>query len=162
LERQRTSGMTAIAVLNVILGVLEILNGLFQLSGTLVLIYQLSRLDVFQIPTARLAFSLLILAMGIVGLIAGIGILRLRPSARTSSLVFAGLLIVSSVFSFFTVPIIASIGTYNIGSISAEGLARLIIFGGIYLVLPVSYSLLLLVVFGKPGWKARFAHSRTA
>ena len=40
-EKRRSGGMTAIAVLNITLGVLEIINGLFQLIGSLVLIYEL-------------------------------------------------------------------------------------------------------------------------
>jgi hypothetical protein len=97
------------------------------------------------------------LATGIVGLIAGIGMFALRPWARALSLVYGGLLILSCVFSFFAVPILASIGSYDIGSIDAYGLARLIIFSVIYVVMPVPYSLVLCVVFHKPAWKAAFA-----
>ena len=162
MEKCRTGGMTAIAVLNIILGGIGILNGLFLLLGAFYLMSELSRLGVFHIPVARLAFSLLILATGVVGIIAGIGIFRLRPWARALSLVYGGLLILSSVLSYFAVPIIATIGTYDIGSISADGLARLIIFCAIYVVIPVPYSLLLGVVFYKPAWKAAFAKGWTA
>jgi hypothetical protein len=113
-------------------------------------------------PTARVLFSVLILATGTVGLIAGVRLLALCPSARVLSLVFGGLLIFSSVFSFFTVPIIASIGSYDISSISTEGLVRLIIFGGIDVVLPVFFSFILFAAFYKPGWKATLAKDRTA
>jgi hypothetical protein len=165
LEKHRTGGMTAIAVLTIIFGGLGILSGLFHVLGSLVLMYELLRLGVFEIPIAStysLPFSLLVLATGIVGLIAGIGMFALRPWARELSLVYGGLLILSSVFSCFTLPIIATIGTYDIGSISASGLARLIIFGVIYLVLPVLYPLLLCVVFFSPAWKITFAKGRTA
>ena len=162
MEQERTGGMTAIAVLNIIFGGVGILNGLYLALGSFVLMYELLRLDVFQIPVARLAFALLILATGIVGLIAGIGIFALRPWGRALSLVYGGLLILSSVLSFFAVPIIAAIGTYDIGSLSAEGLARLIIFSLIYVVLPVPYALLLCVVFYKPAWKTTFAKGWTA
>ena len=157
MERHRTGGMTAIAVLNIIFGGLGILNGLFNVLGALALMRELLRLGVFEIPVARLTFSLLTLATGIVGLIAGIGIFALRPWARALSLVYGGLLILSSVFSFFIVPILASIGTYDIGSIDAYGLARLIIFSVIYVVFPVPYSLLLWVVFCTPAWRTTFA-----
>ena len=159
MERHRTGGMTAIAVFTIILGGLEILAGLFELLGSFVLMFELLRLGVFEIPT-RLTFSLLILATGIVGLISGIGMFGLRPRARTLSLVFGALLILSTVFSYFTVPIIATIGTYDIGSISAYNLARLIIFAAIYVVLPVLYSLPLCVVLCNPAWKTAF--SKTA
>jgi len=161
-ERQRTGGMTAIAVLNIAFGSLGILNGLFLVLGSLALMYELLRMGAFGIPIARLTFSLLILATGIVGLIAGIGMLALRPWARPLSLAYGGYLRLSSVFSFFTVPIIASIGTYDVGSISTYDLVRLIIFIVIYVVLPVFYSLLLFVVFSKPAWKTIFAKGRTA
>jgi uncharacterized membrane protein (DUF2068 family) len=161
-ERHRTGGMTAIAVLNIVFGGIGILNGLFQLLGSLTLMHELSRLGVFEIPMTRLTFSLLILATGIVGLIAGIGMFALRPWARALSLVYGALLISSSVFSFFIVPIIASIGTYDLSSIGGYDLARLIIFGMIYVVFPMPYSLLLCVVFYNPTWKATFAKGRTA
>ena len=162
METHRTGGMTAIAVLSIILGGLEILNGLFRLCGTLVLIYELLRLDVFELPTARLVFSLLILATGIVGVIAGFGTLALRPWARALSLVFGGLLILSAVSSYFIVPIISSLGTYDLRSLDAQGLARLIIFGLVDVVLPVSYAPLLFVVFSRPAWKTAFGKDGTA
>ena len=162
MERQRTGGMTAIAVLSIILGGLVILHGLFQALGAVVLMRELSRLGVFQIPMARVTFSLLVLATGVVGIIAGIGTLSLRPWARPLSLVFGGLLILSAVSSYVTVPIIASIGTYDLGSIVASGLVRLIIFGAICVVLPVLYSGVLCVAFHTPAWKAAFAKGGAA
>ena len=162
MERHRTGGMTAIAVFNILFGGLGILNGLYLVLGSLALMYELFRLGVFEIPVARLAFALLILATGIVGLIAGIGIFVLRPWARALSLVYGGLLIFSSVVSFFAVPIIASIGTYDVGSISAYNLARLIIFSVIYVVLPVPYFILSCAAFYKPAWKATFAKGGVA
>jgi hypothetical protein len=160
--RHRTGGMTAIAVLNIILGVLEILNGLFNLAGALVLIHESLRLDVFELPAARLMFSVLVLATGIVGIVAGIGMLALHSWARALSLVFGGLLILLAVSSYFIVPIIGSIGTYDIRSISADGLARLIIFSLVDVAFPVSYALLLFAVFSKPSWKTAFAKGETA
>jgi hypothetical protein len=52
MEQERTGGMTAIAVLNIIFGGVGILNGLYLALGSFVLMYELSRLDVFQIPVA--------------------------------------------------------------------------------------------------------------
>jgi hypothetical protein len=152
--------MTAIAVFNIFLGGLDILNGLYLVLGFIALMYELLRLDLFEIPIARLAFALLILATGIAGLIAGIGIFRLRPSARALTLVFGGLLIFSSAVSFFAVPIMASIGSYDVGLLGAYDLARLIIFSVMYVVLPVPYSLILSVVFYKPEWMTTFAKDR--
>jgi hypothetical protein len=159
-EKRRSGGLTAIAVANIALGVLEILNGLFQLVGSLVLIRELLRLGVFEMPAARLMFSFMLIATGIVGLVAGIRMTALRPSARTLTLVFGGLLILSAVCSFFVVPIIASIGSYDIRSISTDGLARLILFGVLYVALPVAYSVLLFVIFSRSDWRAAFAKDR--
>ncbi len=159
MEKHRTGGMTAIAVLNIVVGIIIILAGLFQLLFALTLTYELLRLGAFELPAMRLTFAFLILATGIVGLIAGIGMLSLRPSARDLSLVFAGLLIVSAVLSYFAIEIIASIGTYDLHSISAEGWVRLIIFCMVYVVLPVSYAVILLVVLSTHSWKSAFAKS---
>ena len=156
-ERRRTGGTTAIAILNIVFGGLGVLNGLFHLLGAAVLMFELLRLGVFEIPVARLAFSLLLLATGVVGVIAGVGMLALRPWARALSLGYGGLLILCCGFSFLMVPIIATIGTYNIGSVDAYGLARLILFSALYVVLPVIYSIVLGVVFYTRGWKTAFA-----
>ena len=157
MERHRTGGMTAIAVLNIVSGGLVILAGLFQALNAIVLMYELLRLGVFQIPMDRVTFALLVLATGIVGLIAGIGMVSLRSWARSLSLVYAGLLIVSCVLSYFSVPIIATIGTYDVGSLSPYNLARVVIFSVIYVVIPAIYSPILCVVFSKPAWKDAFA-----
>jgi len=148
-ESDRADGRPAIAALNVIVGGLLILAGLFQLLGVVILMLELFRQGVFYIPMPRLAFSLLVLATGIDGLIAGIGLLSSRPSARPLSFVFAGLLVLSAVLSCFAIPILASIATYNIGSLPASGLARLILFAAIYVVVPILYSLFLCVTLRK-------------
>jgi hypothetical protein len=158
-ERHRTSGMTVVAVLNIVFGGLEILKGLFHAAGAIMLMYELLRMGAFDIPMARVGFSLLLLATGIVGIVAGVGMLALRPWARAASLAFGGLLILSTALSFFAVPIIASIGTYNLGSLSAYDLVRLTIFVALYVVVPVSYAFVLCVVFYRPAWRTTFAKS---
>jgi hypothetical protein len=158
-ERRRTGGMTAMAVVNIVFGGFGILNGLYFVLGSFVLMYELLRLGVFEIPVARLAFSLLVLATGIVGLIAGIGIFRLRPWARALNLVYGGLLIFSFVAYFFVVPIIASIGTFDLSSMDAYDLVRLTVISIIHVIFPVIYSPLLYIVFSKSIWKATFAKS---
>ena len=99
MEKQRTSGMTTIAILNIVVGAIVILGGLFQLLYALTLFWNLLRMGVFDVPAIRLLFSFLLLATGIVGLIAGIKMRALRPSARELSFVFAGLLIASAALS---------------------------------------------------------------
>ncbi len=75
---------------------------------------------------------------------------------------FGALLILSCAFSFLMVPIIAAIGTYDLGSLSAYDLTRVIIFMVAYVVLPASYGLLLCIVFQTRKWKAAFATGSTA
>ena len=156
MERHRTGGMTVIAVLNIVVGGIEILAGLFPLRGA----YKWG-VDLFVIPAALVASALLVLAAGVVGIIAGIGMLRLRSWARRLSLVFGGLLILASsgllmlisVFTPFIMPIIASIGTYD----PSADPAAMIVFTVTYLVLPVLYAFVLCVVFRRPAWQATFA-----
>jgi hypothetical protein len=67
-ERHRTGGITAIAVVNIVFGGVGILNGLYLILGFLAFMYEGLRLGVFEFPVVRWAFSLLILTTGIVGL----------------------------------------------------------------------------------------------
>ena len=157
MARQRTTGMTAIAVVNILFGGLGIVDGLYLGLGFLAHMYELLRLGIFEIPIGRLAFSLLILATGIIGLVAGIGLLLLRRWARVLSLVYGGLLTSSAIASFIALPIIGTLGTHGLGEIDAYGLLRLIIFSAIYVVVPVPYSLILWIMFCKPARKTAFA-----
>jgi hypothetical protein len=154
--------MTATAVLSIFFGSVGILNGVYLLLGAVVMLYELLRFGIFMIPMARFAFAFLILGTGIVGLIAGVGVLRLRSWARPLSLVYAGLLIFSCVCSFFSLSIISTIGTYDIRTVNGYDLARLIVFSVVHILIPLSYSLLLTIVFYRPGWKAAFAKARIA
>jgi hypothetical protein len=146
LETHRTGGMIVIAVLNIVVGGIEILAGLFPLRGALEW-----GVDMLIVPAALVAFALLIFAAGVVGIIAGIGMLRLRSWARRLSLVFGGLLILVSgglllliaAFTPFIMPIIASIGTYD----PTVDQAAMILFTVTYVVLPVFYACVLSVVF---------------
>jgi hypothetical protein len=149
--------MTVISVLNIVVGGIEILAGLVQLAD----VYDLLRLGDIIILVARVAFGLPILAAGVVGIIAGIAMLALRSWARALSLAFAGLLILTSVvlliltavFTPLVIPVLASIGPYDL---SADNLG-LILFTVIYVALPVTYALVLCVAFRKPAWRATFA-----
>jgi hypothetical protein len=154
--------MTAIAVLNIFFGGVGILNGVYLLLGAVIMLYELLRFAIFMIPVPRFAFAFLILGTGIVGLVAGIGILRLHSWARPLSLVYAALLIFSCVWSFFSLSIISTIGTYDISQVNGYDLARLIVFSVIHIAIPVIYSLFLIIVFCKPGWKTVFAKARMA
>jgi hypothetical protein len=156
-ERYRTGGITAVAVLNIAFGGLVVLMGLFLALGVVALLYEQTRLGVFELPVARTAFASLVLATGTIGLVAGIGMFGLRPWARDLSLAFAILLIVCCVLSFFLVPIIGSIGTYDLRAIDAFNLVRLALFSAIFLAIPIIYAPILCVAFSRPAWKAGFA-----
>jgi len=157
LERHRTGGMTVIAVLTIVVGGIEALAGLVQLAD----VPDLLRVSDIIILVARLAFGLPILAAGVVGIIAGIAMLALRPSARTLSLVSGGLLILTpllllilmAVFTPLIIPVFALIGTHDL---SATNLG-LMLFTVIYVALPVSYGVVLCVAVRKPAWRATFA-----
>ena len=161
MDRRRTARLTAIVVPSIALGGLEILNGLYQLAGSFELMFEFLRLGFFEIPAGRLTFSLLILTIGVLGLTAGVGMLARRPWARVLSLVFGGLLIVSAVLSFFMVPIIATIGTYDVRSIGGYALMRLIIYSAIYVLFPALYSVVLFIVVRSPVWKIAFSNAST-
>jgi hypothetical protein len=158
LERHRTGGMTVIAVLNIVVGGIAILAGLSQLLGALYDKWE----GIFAIPAGIVAFGLLILAAGIVGIIAGIAMLGLHSWARRLSLAFGGLLIMvvggvlilAAVFTPFIIPVIAAYGTYDLDPLRSHDLT---LFAVIYAVLPVSYALVLCVVFRTPAWRATFA-----
>ncbi len=130
METYRTGGMTAIAVLNVILGGIEILNGLFLLLGALSLMAELLRLGAFHIQIARWVQSP-DFGDGSVGLVAGTGISdcargrAIEPCLRWTAVPF--------VCAFLPYrPCYATIGSYDMGSISTDALVRLIICGAIY------------------------------
>ena len=162
MEQHRTGGMTVIAVLTIVVGGIETLAGLCQLVD----VPDLLRVGDIFILVARVAFGLPILAAGVVGIIAGIAILALRSWARAVSLVFGGLLfltpvlllILMSVFTPLIIPVFASIGSYDLSAANPG----LILFAGIYVALPVSYAVVLCVVFRKPAWRATSAEARSA
>jgi hypothetical protein len=156
-ERRRTGGMTAIAVFNIVFGGLGILNGLYFFLGSFVLTSELRRLGVFEVPVGRFAFALLVFATGVVGLIAGIGVLTLRPWARSLSLGYGALLLLSRVAYFFVVPIIASLSTVDLSSFGTDDVLRLIIFSAKDVVIPVIYTPILYIVFCKSTWRTAFA-----
>lgn len=159
-EPRRTGGKIVVAVLNMIFGSIGSLNGLLLVAVMVTVMRRLAELGVLQIQMARSAFAILALATGALGLIAGIGVFLLRPWGRTLSLVYGGLLIVIGVLSRFLVPIIASIGTYDAHAVDTTGLVRLIVFGAIYIALPVIYAPLLFIAFNRPRWKTTFAKGR--
>jgi uncharacterized membrane protein (DUF2068 family) len=146
--------MTALAVLNIVFGGLGIASGLLRVPRSIVLMYESWRLNVLMFSTTSGALiALLILAAGVVGLIAGIGIFALRPWARTLSLVYGGLFVFSSVVSF-AASIVSSHGAYDVTII--------MILVVMYVAIPVAYALVLFLAFQRPGWKATFADGSAA
>jgi hypothetical protein len=157
LERDRTGGMTVIAVLNIVVGSIESFAGSVQLLD----VHELWRLGDTIIVVARVGLGIPALAAGVVGIIAGIAMLTLRPWARVLSLAFSGcltlmsvlLLILTSAFTPLIIPVLASIGSYDLSATNAG----LTLFAVSYLALPLSYALVLSVVFRKSAWRAMFA-----
>jgi hypothetical protein len=75
--------MTVTAILSIVFGGIEILNGLFQLAGAFVFMYELLRMGAgLEIPVARLAFALVVLTAGVIGIIAGVRTFSARMRAE--------------------------------------------------------------------------------
>ena len=157
--------MIAVAVFNVCFGGLVILMGLFLALGAMAFTLELLRLGGgFEIPMARAAFAMLVLATGIVGVVAGIGMLKPRRWARDASLAFAGLLIISCVLSFFAVPAVASISAISssdLRAIDSFDLVRFAVFIAILVAIPVIYAPILCIAFSTRAWKTTFAKGTT-
>jgi hypothetical protein len=156
-ERRRTGGMTAVAIVNMIFGGIGILNGLLLVAVMVTLLREEARLGVLEIQVARSAFAITALATGFIGLISGIGIFILRPWGRMLGLAYGVLLLVICVLSFFLVPLIASIRTNGFHASDTTNFVRLIVFGTIYAGVPVIYAPLMLFAFSRPTWKAAFS-----
>ena len=152
-------GITAIAVLNITLGVprmdrLPVSAYRLARPG-----HELVRLGVFERPPAP-SFLFYACGNGHRGISRGCRVSATRPSACPLSFgVLRCRFFVCC--SFFVVPIIASIGTYDIRSLSAEGLARLVLFA-YYIGIAWCCSSFLFVVFSRADWRATFANGLLA
>src|SRR5215471_14105664 len=97
--------MTVIAVLNIVVSVIEILAGLSPLWSAFDMAYYEGWSVIIAIPAGLAAFALLLVTTGIVGIMAGIGTLRLRPWARRRSLMFGGLLLLTFIAMWMMIAI---------------------------------------------------------
>ena len=157
--KERTGGMTVIGVLNLVFGGLGILSALFEVLAALVGIRRSILIEGFMgipgisgneetIMLKLLEFALFALAVSTVGVIAGIGIFRMRPWARAASLIYAGLWALNAgVLLLF--PVQAPKPDAN-ASATIIGHVVGICFG-------LSYPIILFILFQKPNWKAAFA-----
>ena len=154
MKKHRTGGMTAVGVLNTVFGGFGILAGLFcLLTAHAVMSRTLVTQDQSVVMLKVLGLGLFGLAVGIVGLIAGIGIFLMARWSRVLNLVFAGVWILNSILSF-AFPVQQSTSGANT---AGEVFGRLL---GLFLGL--IYPIILLVLFNKPAWKTAFADEPTA
>lgn len=135
----RTAGMTVLAAFHLAIGALGVLGSTLSILAALGLLpvggapLAGGRAALVALASARLAISALLVA-------AGIGVLRLRPSARTLS--------VAAAVAWIAVNL-------------ADGLLFPHAFG-LRLVWGTLYSVLVLVLFARPAWRAAFSADRSA
>jgi len=148
MNKTRTKGMTAVAVVNFVFGALGVFAGLWaMMTFHAVMSRSLTDGKTTQVAMAGLGMALYGVACGIVAIIAGIGVLKLAPWGRILSLSYAGLSIVSSVVSLFMPTIESS---------SAPG-AGVWIGKTIGFLLGMIYPAILFIVFRRPHWKEAFS-----
>jgi hypothetical protein len=162
--KKRTGGMTVIGVLNLVFGGLGIISALFEVLAALAGIRRAIVIEGFMgipgisadqraIMLKMLEFALFALAVSTVGVIAGIGIFRMRAWTRAASLIYAGLWALNAgILLFFPVQ-----ATTPDANVSATIIGRVV---GICFSL--SYPIILFTLFQKPNWKAAFARQPTS
>jgi hypothetical protein len=162
--RERTGGMTAIGVLNLVFGGFGII---FALFGILIALAGIRRgiliegfmgipgisADKETIMLKMLEFALFALAVSTVGVVAGIGIFRMAAWARVISLVYAGLWILcTGIFLLFRVQ-----------AATPDANASGTIIGRVVgICFDFSYPIILFILFQKPNWKTAFAARPTS
>jgi hypothetical protein len=151
--RKRTAGMTAIGVANVAFGALgavtTLVTALLVLVSVLTGHIPLNELwkSVHEIPAEAWVSLVAIPSAGILDVllvIAGIQVLRMRPSGPTASLAYAVLVLPLCFVDFWMV--------------RGSGPMRIVLYP-LSCVSP-SYSLLLVVLFLRPSWRRAFECER--
>lgn len=143
----RTGGMTAVGVLDIILGVFVLLQGLF-----VILLGHGLLPATFADPESALGLAIIIalglvaLTAGVIGLVAGIGVFKLRPWGKAMSLLFAALWVADSVGAMI---LFAARSSAETESTDINGRVVAILLRSAYLVV-------LAALFAKPSWKAAF------
>ena len=140
MKARRTGGMTAVAVVNIVLGSFVLLTGLFA-----IILGQSGIISAPQADTAVLiGIGLLSAAGGVIGVIAGIGVLKLRPWGKAMTILFVVLWIVDSV--------LALANSTEESFINTDGTV-------VILVLRTVYLAVLLGLFNQRKWKIAFRHT---
>lgn len=140
MSKTLTGGMTAIAVLNFVFGGISILIGHALMSR------------LAELSTVLILLLFLTIGYGIVGVIAGVGVLRLLPWGRTMSLVSAWVWIGCGVISLFTPSPQAG------GKVAGAELAGKVIGFLLGLIYPVT----LIFLFRRPSWRQTFCNQSQA
>jgi len=140
MTKSRTAGMTTVAILNLILAGYPMLLALLSLND-------LPR----RLPDIFAVLVLLWLANGVIGILAGVGVLKLSAWGKTMSLVFAGTNVLIFIL-FLMVEILRLSSQSELGLDWPLWLVHFIA----YLI----YCVTLRVLFQKSNWKHTFSASR--
>jgi len=139
--------MTVIALLNMVFGGYGMIVGLYGVTLAHAMFSSSLRMSAFSqllhLLIVALGFSVLVLATGIIGLVAGISIFSLRPWARALSLLYGALFVVTGITS----SVINNVASPDQSMVLAIATT---------LVIYLPYPIILYVVFYKPTWKATF------
>ena len=149
--KARTGGMTAVAVLNFVFGGWAVLQGLSTTLVTHALISRSGEADPRSLLLILLA--LLRIGCGIVGIIAGIGILRILPWGRTMSLFYA--------WFYIAIGLIVSLMVLLQAGSNAAGTGP-VMWSVLVALLDLIYPVTLIFLFRKPSWKQTFSMSSQA
>jgi hypothetical protein len=148
MTKQRTGGMTAIGVLNIVFGGFGLLAALFSLLAAPTMVARISGYATSEQMSEMMlkiqGLGIFALAVSVVGLIAGIGIFWMKQWSRILSLVYAGLWILNGILSF----------AFPLQLSSTTGVMAARVFG---LIIGMVYPIILFVLFNKPAWKTAFA-----
>lgn len=146
MQPRRTPGMTVVAILNFICGILIIPHSMPYI------LIAFTRLSLGHFPSfpeiGMFLYGLLPLVAGIAALLGAIGVLRVMPRGRTLSLVYAGVSVLYSAVSLFII-----LTSQSRDAMDSNSDSRLI---GLILLQGLVYPIILIVLFQSPQWKEKF------
>jgi|GEM_PF-1476037 len=150
MNKTRTGGMTAIAVLNLVFGAILALTNLWVMMGLhAVMSRSFAGAEATAAAMTRLGMSLYYVVCGAVAIVAGVGVLKVAPWGRILSLAYAGLIIPGYVIDIF----LPTIGESSDGGLVLGAKIIGSIIGSVFWMI---YPVILLIVFQKPSWKEAF------
>jgi len=153
--KQTPVGVSASAIIAIVGGVFTILVAIFNFNGPLVADTTFPRRE------SLILLAFILAALGLWGIVSGIGLMRRRNWARLCGLVFAGLLALWSLGAIWTVVLIISTPSQT-DARTYLGPAWPVIVSGlmiVFVLLPLALSVWWLVYFNRREIKAHFVRS---